>query len=1131
MYSRARVAAITAATLLVASFAPRAQAAVPSAPVLVSPADNTTATSVDVPLAVTASDPDGGPVTVRFEGRKKGATVPGGGGGTPFTLVAIPDTQNYTYNNRQGTMNQQSQWVLNTRSQLNTAMVVQLGDLVSEEENATQWGLTSTAFKILDDAQMPNTVVPGNHDFNNDTGLMTEYNTWFGPSRYVGKTWTPTTASYGGYLGQNLFGTDPIDRGNADNFALFSAGGRDFLVLNLEWEAPSYALDWARKVLAAYPDRIAIMATHAFVNVNGQRKTVAERPGGTPANTMWNDFVAKQCSIRLVLNGHFHDGDLAEANRSDLNNCGQPVQQILTDYQDRANGGDGWLRYYTFDPAANTMTATTYSPKLNQYETDADSSFTLPFDLSTPQPAPFTEIATVTVNSGQTATTTWTGRDPDTAYEWRAVAKDATDSTTSPTWTVRTPVSSDYVDDTFTRNVTNGWGAPDATHAWQLNSSVTSFSVDGSVGKVSVPAGSGRGGTVTGVSATDVRVSTDLSLAQNGTGSGTYVSLMARANGTTSYRSKLRYLGGALTLTVGRMVNGTETTLTTATVAGVTATPGLPLRFKLETEGTSPTTLRAKVWPSAAAEPSAWTVSATDSTAALQVAGTAGLDLYVSSSATATSVLSFDRFTVSRLGTVTPPANAKPTAAIGNPNISGLDVSFSGAGSSDTDGTIAGYSWNFGDNTSATGVSPSHSYTTGGTYTVTLTVTDDDGDTGTATRQVTVTAANAKPTAAIGNPTINDLTVSVSGADSSDTDGTITGYSWNFGDNTAAGTGVSATHTYAAAGTYTLTLTVTDDDGDTGTASKPVTVTAPPVDNVKPTAVIGTPDVTDLTVKVSGSGSSDSDGTVTGYAWTYGDGGTATGVSPAAHTYSTAGTYTVTLTVTDDDGATDTASKQVTVTAPPVDTALARDAFGRTASNGWGSADVGGTWTFNGTTNRFSVAGGKGLQALTSPGNTADAQLASVNAASAEVRVTLAWSRTGSGGTIYGSVLPRRISSTTDYRCKVVAGSNGVIQLILVRRVSSTETAIGSANVSGFTMTANQAYDVACSATPSGTGTLLRAKLWRDGTAEPAAWQVSATDSTAALQAAGGIGISSYMSSSATAPVTLSVDDLSAVTP
>jgi len=61
--------------------------------------------------------------------------------------------------------------------------------------------------------------------------------------------------------------------------------------------------------------------------------------------------------------------------------------------------------------------------------------------------------------------------------------------------------------------------------------------------------------------------------------------------------------------------------------------------------------------------------------------------------------------------------------------------------------------------------------------------------------------------------------------------------------------------------------------------------------------------------------------------------------------------------------------------------------------------------------------------------------------------------------------------------------------------------------------------------------TLLRAKFWRDGTSEPSSWQVSATDSTAGLQGAGGIGISSYLSSSATTAVTLSVDDLVVTAP
>ena len=219
----------------------------------------------------------------------------------------------------------------------------------------------------MDDAGLPNTVLPGNHDFDNGTGAFDEYDSFFRPAgtpprlgrrapRNTAATWARTCSAPTRWTARTC------------NLALFSAGGRDFLVLNLEWEAPQYSLDWAAKVLTAYPDRIAIMATHGFVNINGERMTTAQRPGGTPANKIWTDFVFQQCSIKLVLSGHFHAGNLGEANRSDLNRCGQPVQQILTDYQDRANGGDGWLRYYRFDPAANTMTATTYSPKLNQFE-------------------------------------------------------------------------------------------------------------------------------------------------------------------------------------------------------------------------------------------------------------------------------------------------------------------------------------------------------------------------------------------------------------------------------------------------------------------------------------------------------------------------------------------------------------------------------------------------------------------------------------------------------------------------------------------------------------------------------------------------------------------------------------------
>jgi PKD repeat protein len=81
---------------------------------------------------------------------------------------------------------------------------------------------------------------------------------------------------------------------------------------------------------------------------------------------------------------------------------------------------------------------------------------------------------------------------------------------------------------------------------------------------------------------------------------------------------------------------------------------------------------------------------------------------------------------------------------------------------------------------------------------------------------------NEAPTASftIAN---SGMTLSVDGSASTDADGSVASYAWDFGDGTT-GTGATASHTYAAAGTYTVTLTVTDDDGATGTSTQQVSV-------------------------------------------------------------------------------------------------------------------------------------------------------------------------------------------------------------------------------------------------------------------------------------------------------------------
>lgn len=168
-----------------------------------------------------------------------------------------------------------------------------------------------------------------------------------------------------------------------------------------------------------------------------------------------------------------------------------------------------------------------------------------------------------------------------------------------------------------------------------------------------------------------------------------------------------------------------------------------------------------------------------------------------------------------------PPPNQPPNASFTS-SCTGLTCSFNAGASTDGDGSIVSYSWTFGDATSGSGVTTSHTYPSAGTRTVTLTVTDDRGGTDSTTAQVNAGQNNVAPQASF-SVSCNARSCSFNGTASSDPDGTVTGYAWKFGDGSTA-TGATTTHTYAAAGSYSVTLVVTDDDGATGTRTQQQTV-------------------------------------------------------------------------------------------------------------------------------------------------------------------------------------------------------------------------------------------------------------------------------------------------------------------
>ncbi|QIZ97877.1 PKD domain-containing protein [Leifsonia sp. PS1209] len=315
---------------------------------------------------------------------------------------------------------------------------------------------------------------------------------------------------------------------------------------------------------------------------------------------------------------------------------------------------------------------------------------------------------------------------------------------------------------------------------------------------------------------------------------------------------------------------------------------------------------------------------------------------------------------------------------------------------------------------------------------------------------------------------------------------------------------------------HTYRLYVTDPDGNQiNRTGNTVTIAGGGANQNPVASFVVTPN--GLSVSVDGSASSDPDGSIASYAWTFGDGGTATGAT-AGHTYAAAGTYTVALTVTDNRGGQASTSKSVTVTAATGST-VARDAFERSVASGWGTADVGGAWTGAGVTSAYTVASGTG-QMIVPAGNTKTETLNAVSSNRTDTTVTFTTDVASSGGGIFVSAIGRQVGSV-GYEGRAWISSSGAVQVQLLQSGNTLQ----AVPVSGLTYSAGQQLSLRVQV--FGTSpTTVRAKLWPAIQAEPAAWQASVTDATAALQANGAVGLRVYVSAAATlTPVTTRFDN------
>ncbi len=469
-------------------------------------------------------------------------------------------------------------------------------------------------------------VIAGNTaaTFNGSNGFVASANTFTNPTTYSEEAWFNTTTNRGGKIigfGSGNSGTS----GSYDRHVYMQDNGQ--LVFGT-WTGQTNTITtpssynngrWHHLVATQSSDGMKLYVDGALVGTNPQTQAQSYtgywRVGG---DTTWGSSSA------------FFAGTIDEAA---VYSAVLTPQQVAQHYQ--AAGG-----VLPNVPPVAALTATTTGLALS---VDGSGSSD-----------PDGTLASYAWNFGDGATGTGaTASHTYAAAGTYPVALTVTDNTgatgtVSKSVTVTAAAPTAIATDLFARTVAGGWGTSNPGGAWTLNGSSSLFSVNGSAGLIKMAsAGAGPSVYLNTVSTAEMNGSVDIALDKAPTGSGFTGSAMIRRVGTSSYMVKLRLLPTSTSIQIAKVVGGTETVLSTQTVTGLTYQVGDVVRLSFRAKGTSPSTISAKAWKVGTTEPTAWRATVTDSDAALQGAGSFGLQAYLTGSATnAPVVASFDNLAI-----------------------------------------------------------------------------------------------------------------------------------------------------------------------------------------------------------------------------------------------------------------------------------------------------------------------------------------------------------------------------------------------------------------------------------------------------------------------------------------------------
>ena len=230
-----------------------------------------------------------------------------------YTIAWISDTQNLV-DHQNDAFESMMIYLKNNQQKEDIRFLIHTGDVINIYSIESQWQNARQAFDIIED-KIDHSIIAGNHDLANDNKYFIEY---FG--KHDNMTYDNGLASADIVEGDKL----------------------EYLIISLSYDPSDEMLTWANKMIMDHPDKIVIVDTHSYLNIDGSLTAIGEN--------IYQKLISKHDNIRLVLCGHIH------GIYSGINN---EVISLLCDYQQDDSAyirllriDEDSKRYYPYDTVA-----------------------------------------------------------------------------------------------------------------------------------------------------------------------------------------------------------------------------------------------------------------------------------------------------------------------------------------------------------------------------------------------------------------------------------------------------------------------------------------------------------------------------------------------------------------------------------------------------------------------------------------------------------------------------------------------------------------------------------------------------------------------------------------------------------